>query len=405
MVDNLLQLGKVLLKDKYKYPQGRGLALPGSFLKDVTRCSKIGSRRFWRCKRSSRKWGIHFDVARKEEKIAELEYKMGEPTFWDDAEEAQKVNQELAATKGSVDKYKEIVAKTDDAQALLEMALEEGDTSLEPEVQAEFEAIKTAVRELELEVLLSGPYDANNAILTLHAGAGGTEAQDWTQMLLRMYGRWAERHGFSVVTADLLPGDEAGVKSATLFINGHNAYGYLKSEKGVHRLVRISPFDSNARRHTSFSACDIMPEIDDAVEVAINMADVRVDTYRASGAGGQHINKTSSAVRMTHMPTGIVVQCQNERSQLQNREQCLKMLRAKLFELEQEKKEAEIQKLEGDQQKIEWGSQIRSYVFQPYTLVKDMRTGMETGNVQAVMDGDLDPFIEAFLAAKANHEI
>ena len=394
-----------MLKDKYKYPQGRGLALPGSFLKDVTRCSKIGSRRFWRCKRSSRKWGIHFDVARKEEKIAELEYKMGEPTFWDDAEEAQKVNQELAATKGSVDKYKEIVAKTDDAQALLEMALEEGDASMESEVQAEFEAIKAAVRELELEVLLSGPYDANNAILTLHAGAGGTEAQDWTQMLLRMYGRWAERHGFSVVTADLLPGDEAGVKSATLFINGHNAYGYLKSEKGVHRLVRISPFDSNARRHTSFSACDIMPEIDDAVEVAINMADVRVDTYRASGAGGQHINKTSSAVRMTHMPTGIVVQCQNERSQLQNREQCLKMLRAKLFELEQEKKEAEIQKLEGDQQKIEWGSQIRSYVFQPYTLVKDMRTGMETGNVQAVMDGHLDPFIEAFLAAKANHEI
>ena len=394
-----------MLKDKYKYPQGRGLALPGSFLKDVTRCSKIGSRRFWRCKRSSRKWGIHFDVARKEEKIAELEYKMGEPTFWDDAEEAQKVNQELAATKGSVDKYKEIVAKTDDAQALLEMALEEGDASMESEVQAEFEAIKAAVRELELEVLLSGPYDANNAILTLHAGAGGTEAQDWTQMLLRMYGRWAERHGFSVVTADLLPGDEAGVKSATLFINGHNAYGYLKSEKGVHRLVRISPFDSNARRHTSFSACDIMPEIDDAVEVAINMADVRVDTYRASGAGGQHINKTSSAVRMTHMPTGIVVQCQNERSQLQNREQCLKMLRAKLFELEQEKKEAEIQKLEGDQQKIEWGSQIRSYVFQPYTMVKDMRTGMETGNVQAVMDGDLDAFIEAFLAAKANHEI
>ncbi len=330
---------------------------------------------------------------------------MGEPTFWDNAEEAQKLNQELADIKGSVDKYKTIVSRTDDVQALLEMAMEENDTSLEPEIESEFTAIKDAVRGLELEVLLSGPYDANNAILTLHAGAGGTEAQDWTQMLLRMYGRWAERHGFSVVTADLLPGDEAGVKSATLFINGHNAYGYLKSEKGVHRLVRISPFDANARRHTSFSACDIMPEIDDAVEVDINMADVRVDTYRASGAGGQHINKTSSAVRMTHMPTGIVVQCQNERSQLQNREQCLKMLRAKLFELEQEKKEAEIQKLEGDQQKIEWGSQIRSYVFQPYTMVKDMRTGMETGNVQAVMDGDLDPFIEAFLAAKANHEI
>ena len=231
-----------------------------------------------------------------------------------------------------------------------------------------------------------------------------TKACDWCGMLFRMYSRWAERHGFTVETADLLPGDEAGVKSATLFIKGHNAYGFLKSEKGVHRLVRISPFDANARRHTSFSACDIMPEIDDAVEVDINMSDVRVDTYRASGAGGQHINKTSSAVRMTHEPTGIVVQCQNERSQLQNREQCLKMLRAKLFELELEKKEAELAKLEGDQQNIEWGSQIRSYVFQPYTMVKDHRTNHETGNVQAVMDGEIDPFIRAFLNAKANHE-
>ncbi|MBR6268682.1 MAG: peptide chain release factor 2, partial [Selenomonadaceae bacterium] len=241
--------------------------------------------------------------------------------------------------------------------------------------------------------------------LELHAGAGGTEAQDWTQMLLRMYGRWAERHGFTVETTDLLPGDEAGVKSVTLFIKGHNAYGFLKSEKGVHRLVRISPFDSDARRHTSFSACDVMPGLDDAVEVDIDMSKVRVDTYRASGAGGQHINKTSSAVRMTHEPTGIVVQCQNERSQIQNREQCLKMLRAKLFELEQAKKDAEIAKLEGDQQKIEWGSQIRSYVFQPYTMVKDHRTNEETGNVQAVMDGELDPFIRSYLAAKANHEI
>ncbi len=385
-----------MLKDKYKYPQGRGLALPGSFLKDVTRCSKIGSRRFWRCKRSSRKWGIHFDVARKEEKIAELEYKMGEPTFWDDAEEAQKVNQELAATKGSVDKYKEIVAKTDDAQALLEMALEEGDASMESEVQAEFEAIKAAVRELELEVLLSGPYDANNAILTLHAGAGGTEAQDWTQMLLRMYGRWAERHGFSVVTADLLPGDEAGVKSATLFINGHNAYGYLKSEKGVHRLVRISPFDSNARRHTSFSACDIMPEIDDAVEVAINMADVRVDTYRASGAGGQHINKTDSAVRITHIPTGIVVQSQSSRSQHENRRIVMEMLRSKLFELEMRKRNEEKQALEEGKADVGWGSQIRSYVLDS-SRIKDLRTSYEVGNTKAVLDGDLDGFIEASL--------
>lgn len=345
------------------------------------------------------------EVSRKEEKIAELEYKMGEPTFWDDAEAAQKINQELADLKGSVDKYKALREKYDDAATLLEMGLEEKDESMEADVKAELDAIADGLEALQLEVLLSAPYDANNAILTLHAGAGGTEAQDWTQMLLRMYGRWAERHGFAVETADLLPGDEAGVKSATLFIKGHNAYGFLKSEKGIHRLVRISPFDAQARRHTSFSACDIMPEIDDNVDVNINMSDVRVDTYRASGAGGQHINKTSSAVRMTHEPTGIVVQCQNERSQLQNREQCLKMLRAKLFELEMEKKEAELAKLEGDQQKIEWGSQIRSYVFQPYTMVKDHRTGCETGNVQAVMDGELDPFIRAYLSAKANHEL
>ena len=351
------------------------------------------------------KWGIHFDVAPKEEKIAELEYKMGEPTFWDDPEEAQKINQELNDIKISVDKYKALTAKFEDAETLWEMGMEDKDESVEADVKAEMSEVREGLEALRLEVLLSGPYDANNAYLELHAGAGGTEAQDWTQMLLRMYGRWAERHGFTVETTDLLPGDEAGVKSVTIFVKGHNAYGFLKSEKGVHRLVRISPFDSNARRHTSFSACDVMPEIDDAVEVDINMAEVRVDTYRASGAGGQHINKTSSAVRMTHEPTGIVVQCQNERSQLQNREQCLKMLRAKLFELEQEKKEAEIAKLEGDQQKIEWGSQIRSYVFQPYTMVKDHRTNEETGNVQAVMDGELDPFIRAFLSAKANHEI
>ena len=330
---------------------------------------------------------------------------MGEPTFWDDTEKAQKINQELNDVKISVDKYKALCKKFEDMQVLWEMAMEEEDDSLEAEVNSEMQAIRGALNELELEVLLSGPYDANNAILTLHAGAGGTEAQDWTQMLLRMYGRWAERHGFSVETADLLPGDEAGVKWATLFIKGHNAYGYLRSEKGIHRLVRISPCDAAARRHTSFSACDIMPEIDDAVEVDINMDDVRVDTYRASGAGGQHINKTSSAVRMTHIPTGVVVQCQNERSQIQNREQCMKMLRARLFELEQEKKEQELAALEGDQQKIEWGSQIRSYVFHPYNMVKDHRTSAETGNTQAVMDGDLDMFIEAFLRAKANHQL
>ncbi|MCR5176230.1 MAG: peptide chain release factor 2 [Anaerovibrio sp.] len=345
------------------------------------------------------------DVVHKEEKIAELEYKMGEPTFWDDPEEAQRVNQELNDVKISVDKYKALLAKFDDVQVMWEIGMDDKDESVEPEVKSDMEAIDKALEELQLEVMLSGKYDANNAILTLHAGAGGTEAQDWTSMLLRMYGRYAERHGFTVETADMLPGDEAGVKSVTLFIKGHNAYGFLKSEKGVHRLVRISPFDSAARRHTSFCACDVMPELDDTVEVEINMDDVRVDTYRASGAGGQHINKTSSAVRMTHEPTGIVVQCQNERSQIQNREQCLKMLRAKLFELEEEKKEQEIAALEGDQQKIEWGSQIRSYVFHPYNMVKDHRTSAETGNTQAVMDGELDMFIEAFLRAKANHQL
>ena len=348
---------------------------------------------------------ISLEIPAKEEKIAELEYKMSEPSFWDDAAAAQKLNQELAALKGGVDTYEELKAKYEDAETLYEMGIEENDPTMEGDIRAELTLIAEGLETLQLEVLLSGEYDANDAILTLHAGAGGTEAQDWTQMLLRMYGRWAERHGFTVDTADLQPGDEAGVKSATLFIKGHNAYGFLKSEKGVHRLVRISPFDSQARRHTSFSACDVMPEIDDAVEVPINMDDVRVDYFRASGAGGQHINKTSSAVRMTHEPTGIVVQCQNERSQLQNKEQCLKMLRAKLFELEQEKKEEEIAKLEGVQQKIEWGSQIRSYVFQPYTMVKDVRTNAETGNVQAVMDGEIDPFIRAYLNAKANHEI
>lgn len=347
------------------------------------------------------KWGIHFDIAHKEEKIAELEYKMSEPTFWDDPDSAQKTTQELNDIKSGVDSYKSLVSKFEDAQTLYDMGIEEDDQSLETDVKNEIVEINAGLESLQLEILLSEPYDANNAFLTLHAGAGGTEAQDWTQMLLRMYTRWAEHHGFNVEMVDILPGDEAGVKSVSLFIKGHNAYGFLKSEKGIHRLVRISPFDSNARRHTSFSACDIMPEIDDAVEVDINMADVRVDTYRASGAGGQHINKTSSAVRMTHIPTGIVVQCQNERSQLQNREQCLKMLRAKLFEIEMEKKEEEIAKLEGDRMKIEWGSQIRSYVFQPYTLVKDLRTGEETGNIQSVMDGNIDNFIRAFLASKA----
>lgn len=327
---------------------------------------------------------------------------MGEPGFWDDADKAQGIMQELAAVKEGVEKYKLLLAHYDDMQVLWEMGTEDKDESVYDEVADQLKYIQTNIEELEIEMMLSGPYDANNAILTLHAGAGGTEAQDWTQMLLRMFIRWAERKKFKVDTLDLLPGDEAGVKSATIMVSGHNAYGYLKSEKGVHRLVRISPFDANARRHTSFSACEVMPEIDDNIEIDINPADLRVDTYRASGAGGQHINKTDSAVRMTHLPTGVVAQCQTQRSQLQNREQCMKLLRAKLFELQQQEHAASLSEIAGEHQAIEWGSQIRSYVFHPYNMVKDHRTNAETGNTQAVMDGEIDMFIDAYLQASVN---
>lgn len=333
----------------------------------------------------------------KKERIQDLDYQMAAPGFWDDPDKAQKVAQEANNLKSEVDTFTGLETKVDDLDTLWEMAMEEKDDTLVSEMESELEGAKHTLSELELGMLLSDEYDANNAIMNLHAGAGGTEAQDWTGMLLRMFTRYAEGKGFEVELLDVLPGEEAGTKSATLAIKGHNAYGFLKSEKGVHRLVRISPFDSNARRHTSFAAVDVMPEIDNTVEVNINMDDVRVDYYRASGAGGQHVNKTSSAVRMTHLPTGIVVQCQNERSQLQNKERCLQLLRAKLFEYEKAIQDQKISDLAGDYQAIEWGSQIRSYVFQPYTLVKDHRTGAETGNIQAVMDGDLDLFVESYL--------
>lgn len=333
----------------------------------------------------------------KKERIQDLDYQMTAPGFWDDPDKAQKVAQEANNLKSEVDTFTSLETKVDDLDTLWEMAMEEKDDTLVSEMESELEGAKHTLSELELGMLLSDEYDANNAIMNLHAGAGGTEAQDWTGMLLRMFTRYAEGKGFEVELLDVLPGEEAGTKSATLAIKGHNAYGFLKSEKGVHRLVRISPFDSNARRHTSFAAVDVMPEIDNTVEVNINMDDVRVDYYRASGAGGQHVNKTSSAVRMTHLPTGIVVQCQNERSQLQNKERCLQLLRAKLFEYEKAIQDQKISDLAGDYQAIEWGSQIRSYVFQPYTLVKDHRTGAETGNIQAVMDGDLDLFVESYL--------
>lgn len=333
----------------------------------------------------------------KKERIQDLDHQMAAPGFWDDPDKAQKVAQEANNLKSEVDTFTSLETKVDDLDTLWEMAMEEKDDTLVSEMESELEGAKHTLSELELGMLLSDEYDANNAIMNLHAGAGGTEAQDWTGMLLRMFTRYAEGKGFEVELLDVLPGEEAGTKSATLAIKGHNAYGFLKSEKGVHRLVRISPFDSNARRHTSFAAVDVMPEIDNTVEVNINMDDVRVDYYRASGAGGQHVNKTSSAVRMTHLPTGIVVQCQNERSQLQNKERCLQLLRAKLFEYEKAIQDQKISDLAGDYQAIEWGSQIRSYVFQPYTLVKDHRTGAETGNIQAVMDGDLDLFVESYL--------
>lgn len=333
----------------------------------------------------------------KKERIQDLDYQMAAPGFWDDPDKAQKVAQEANNLKSEVDTFTSLETKVDDLDTLWEMAMEEKDDTLVSEMESELEGANHTLSELELGMLLSDEYDANNAIMNLHAGAGGTEAQDWTGMLLRMFTRYAEGKGFEVELLDVLPGEEAGTKSATLAIKGHNAYGFLKSEKGVHRLVRISPFDSNARRHTSFAAVDVMPEIDNTVEVNINMDDVRVDYYRASGAGGQHVNKTSSAVRMTHLPTGIVVQCQNERSQLQNKERCLQLLRAKLFEYEKAIQDQKISDLAGDYQAIEWGSQIRSYVFQPYTLVKDHRTGAETGNIQAVMDGDLDLFVESYL--------
>jgi peptide chain release factor 2 len=319
------------------------------------------------------------------------------PGFWDDPSAAQLVSQQVTHLKDSVMAYEHLQAQLADTKLLWDLGMEEHDESVTADVAATLSAMSAEIDQLELTLMLSGEYDGNNAILTLHAGAGGTEAQDWAQMLLRMYVRWAEKNGFKVDTLDFLAGDEAGVKSVTLGIQGKNVYGYLKSEKGVHRLVRISPFDAAARRHTSFVAADVMPEIDDTVEIEINPVDLRIDTYRASGAGGQHINKTDSAVRMTHLPTGVVVQCQSERSQIQNRAQCMKVLRAKLFVLERQKQQDLKDEIGGDYQAIEWGSQIRSYVFHPYNLVKDHRTNAETGNVQAVMDGEINLFIEAYL--------
>ncbi len=336
--------------------------------------------------------------------IENFEEKMSAPDFWDDNEKAQAVIAEMNAVKGSVDQYAKLQQDYDDALMMAELADEEGDEELATEIGNSVVAIVGKLEEFELQLLLNQPYDKMNAILELHPGAGGTESQDWGQMLLRMYTRWAEKRGFKVEVLDYLPGDEAGIKSVTLSIKGHNAYGYLKAEKGVHRLVRISPFDSSGRRHTSFVSCDVVPEIDDTIEIDIRTEDLKIDTYRASGAGGQHINTTDSAVRITHIPTGVVVTCQNERSQIKNRERAMTMLRSKLYERKIEEQKKELDEIRGDQSDISWGSQIRSYVFHPYSMVKDHRTSVETGNTGAVMDGDLDAFIDGYLRSQIKVE-
>lgn len=327
---------------------------------------------------------------------------MADPSFWDDAQEAQQLINANNANKEAFDKFNHLAESVEELEVLLEMLQEEPDPEMEQELVESMEKLTEEMNNYELSMLLDEPYDRNNAILELHPGAGGTESQDWGSMLLRMYTRWAEQHSYQVDVLDYQAGDEAGIKSVTLLIKGHNAYGYLKSEKGVHRLVRISPFDSAKRRHTSFCSVDVMPELDGNIEVEINTDDLKIDTYRASGAGGQHINKTESAVRITHLPTGTVVASQAQRSQLKNREQAMGMLKAKLYQLEVEKQEQEAAALRGEQLEIGWGSQIRSYVFHPYSMVKDHRTNFETGNVQAVMDGDLDGFIDAYLKSKLN---
>ena len=342
---------------------------------------------------------LHLEAAEKE--IEELEGQSARDGFWNDVENSQRVQKRLKQLKAKVENYEKLCSGWDDLMTLCEMAIEEDDDSMLPELQSEYAEFEKKLEETRLGTLLTGEYDANNAILTFHAGAGGTEAQDWTSMLYRMYNMWAERHGYTVKLMDYLDGDEAGIKSATIMIEGENAYGFLKSEHGIHRLVRISPFDSSGRRHTSFSAIEVMPEISDDNEIELRDEDIKMDVYRSSGAGGQKVNKTSSAVRLTHIPTGIVVSSQVERSHFQNLENCRNMLRARLAEIKEREHLEKISDIKGVQQKIEWGSQIRSYVFMPYTLAKDHRTGYENGNIQNVMDGDIDGFINAFLAMKA----
>ena len=350
-----------------------------------------------RLKETIQKAGEALHLDRLKEELSELKEEMNAPEFWNDLARSTSVNKKVASLEGKITHVKQLEESADDIEAMLELLAEDADEGIAAECEESLSALETEAAALELETLMRGEYDNSDAVLSLHAGAGGTEAQDWTDMLYRMYTRYCDKHGFKVTVLDYLDGDEAGVKSVTFQVEGDHAYGFLRSEKGVHRLVRISPFDSNARRHTSFSSLDVSPILAEDADFEVNMDEVRIDTYRAGGAGGQHVNRTDSAVRMTHIPTGVVAQCQNERSQVQNREVCLRVLKSRLLELREREKEEQMADIKGEMKKIEWGSQIRSYVFQPYTMVKDHRTGFEMGNVNDVMDGSISGFITAYL--------
>lgn len=341
-----------------------------------------------------------FDLPKLKEENIDFEKFMQSPDFWNNTEEAQKISQKLKSNTDTIKEYEDMQGEVEDFELLLELIKEENDESQTSDLNKEMKNIDVAIEKLKLKTLLKGEYDKNNAILSIHAGAGGTEAQDWADMLFRMYTRWAESHGYKVSILDILKDTEAGIKSVDLLINGENVYGYLKSEKGVHRLVRISPFDANSRRHTSFASVDVMPEITDEDDIEISETEIKVDTYRSGGAGGQHVNTTDSAVRITHIPTGIVVSCQNERSQHKNKATALKMLKAKLIEIKEMEHKEKIEDIQGKYNQIAWGSQIRSYVFHPYSLVKDHRTNAEIGNIQSVMDGNIDIFINEYLKSK-----
>lgn len=343
------------------------------------------------------KWGTLFDVAGAAKRIGELEEVSSAADFWSDMEQAQKILQETKMLRNKIDNFQAIKNSFDDVMTLIEMGIEEDDHSIVSETQKLAKEFITSYDDLRIATLLSGEYDRNNAIVTLHSGAGGTEACDWVSMLLRMYSRWAEKRGYNLEVLDMLDGDEAGIKSVTIQISGENAFGYMKCEKGIHRLVRISPFDAAGKRHTSFASCDVLPEIDDNIVIDINPEDLKIDTFRSGGAGGQHVNTTDSAIRITHIPTNTIVQCQNERSQHKNKDMAMKMLRAKLFELKQSEQLEKVTGMRGEVKDIGWSSQIRSYVFHPYNMVKDHRTNAEVGNIQGVMDGNIDVFINAYL--------